>query len=53
MDFTIRNVADDPMALQELLSLGLRATPVFRVGEEIVIGFDRGKLERLLGSKKK
>ena len=40
------------MARQELLSLGLRATPVFRVGKEIVVGFDRGKLERLLGVQK-
>jgi hypothetical protein len=26
-----------------------RATPVILVDEEVVVGFDRGKLERLLG----
>jgi hypothetical protein len=52
VEFTVRNVAEDPAARQELLALGLRATPVFRVGNETVVGFDRGKLERLLGLKK-
>ncbi len=45
----MRNVAEDATALEELLALGYRATPVFRVGDDIVVGFDRGKLERLLG----
>lgn len=44
----VRNVAEDPAALEELAALGLRATPVFRIGEEVIVGFDRGKLERLL-----
>ena len=48
----MRSVAEDPTARQELLALGFRATPVFRIGEEIVVGFDRGKLERLLGLNK-
>jgi hypothetical protein len=46
--FTLRNIAEDPSALEELLALGIRATPVIRVGEEVIVGFDRGKLERLL-----
>lgn len=29
--------------------LGRRATPVIVVDEEIIVGFDRGKLERVLG----
>lgn len=49
MAFTERNVTADPTAREELLRLGFRATPVIRVGEELVVGFDRGKLERLLG----
>lgn len=52
VEFTVRNVAEDPAARQELLDLGFRATPVFRVGNEMVVGFDRGKLERLLGLKR-
>ncbi len=47
----MRNVAKDATVREELLALGYRAMPVFRVGDEILVGFDRGKLERLLGVK--
>jgi hypothetical protein len=42
-------VGEDPTALRELLDLGFRATPVILVDEQPVVGFDRAKLERLLG----
>ena len=48
--FNDRNVVEDPEALRELTDkIGRRATPVILVNGEIVVGFDRGKLERLLG----
>jgi hypothetical protein len=47
--FTAKNIREDPQALQELLKLGFRATPVTVIDGEAVVGFDRGKLERLLG----
>lgn len=48
--FTNRNVAEDPEALQELVQkTGRRATPVAVIDGEVIVGFDRGKLERLLG----
>jgi hypothetical protein len=34
--------------MQELLDLGYRATPVTLVDGEAVVGFDRGRIERLL-----
>jgi hypothetical protein len=37
------------VALAELQKLGYRATPVTLIDGEVVVGFDRGKLERLLG----
>jgi hypothetical protein len=47
--FTDYNVAEDPNALTALLATtGRRATPVMVVGDEIVVGFDRGRLQRLL-----
>ena len=50
MPFTDRNVAEDPDALRELTErTGRRATPVIVVDDEVLVGFDRGKLERLLG----
>jgi hypothetical protein len=35
--------------MQELQRLGMRATPVTVIDGEVVVGFDRGKIERLLG----
>jgi len=43
------NIREDPAALAELQKLGYRATPVTIIDGEVVVGFDRGKLERLLG----
>ncbi len=39
----------DPAALEAFKNTGSRGTPTIFVGEEMVIGFDRGKLESLLG----
>ena len=48
--FTDRNVAEDLAAMEELVEkIGRRATPVILVDDEVIVGFDRGKLERLLG----
>lgn len=50
VSFTERNVADDPQALNELVEKsGKRATPVITVDEEVVVGFDFGRLKSLLG----
>ena len=50
IDFTDRNVAEDPAALEELVEkIGRRATPIIVVDDEVVVEFDRGKLQRLLG----
>jgi len=47
--FTDRNVAEDANALEALLATtGRQATPVVVVGDDIVVGFDRGRLQRLL-----
>ena len=44
-----KNIRTDPAALQELLKLGYKATPVTIIDGEAVAGFDRGKIERMLG----
>jgi glutaredoxin 3 len=44
-----KNIQADQSAFDELLKLGYRATPVTVIDGEVVVGFDRGKLERLLG----
>jgi glutaredoxin len=48
--FTDRNVVEDATAMTELVEkIGRRATPVIIVNGEVIVGFDRGKLERILG----
>jgi len=43
-------VAEDPAARDELLArTGRTAVPVITVDDEVVVGFDRGRLKRLLG----
>lgn len=50
MPFEAKNVAEDESARAELIGrTGRMAVPVIVVGDEVVVGFDRGKLERLLG----
>lgn len=44
-----RNIAADETALAELEQLGYMTTPVTLIDGEVVVGFDRPKLERLLG----
>ena len=50
VSFTDWNVVQDSKAMDELVEkIGRRATPVIVVDGEVIVGFDRGKLERLLG----
>ena len=54
VEFTTRNMAEDEGALAELERMGTMTTPVAVIGseaggEEVVVGFDRARLERALG----
>ena len=50
MPFTARNVAEDAGARDELVAkTGRMAVPVILVDDEVIVGFDRGRLKRLLG----
>ncbi len=43
-------MVEDATAMTELVeNIGRRATPVIIVDGEVIVGFDRGKLERILG----
>jgi len=48
IEYSERNIAADESALAELERLGFMTTPVTVVDGEVVIGFDRAKLETLL-----
>ena len=49
VDYVDRDVSGDEQALQELTLLGFMTTPVTQIGDEVVVGFDRKRLEALLG----
>jgi len=48
IEYTERNIAADETALADLEKLGYMTTPVTLVDGEVVVGFDRAKLENLL-----
>jgi len=43
-----KNIQEDQAAFEEIQRLGYRATPITVIDGEVVVGFDRGKLMRLL-----
>ena len=49
MEFVAKNILEDQQALEELQKLGFRATPVTVIDGEVIVGFDRGRIEQLLG----
>ena len=44
-----RDISIDEKALDELSALGFMTTPVIKIDDEVVVGFDRKRLEALLG----
>ena len=47
--FQARIVAEDSVAMDELMQLGVATTPVTVIDGEIVVGFDQKRLVALLG----
>lgn len=47
--YIIRDIAVDSTALDELERLGHMTTPVTVIDGEVVVGFDRARLEELTG----
>ena len=48
LEFTERNVSEDQDALDSLLALGIRSTPVTVIGHQNVVGYSPPKLEAAL-----
>jgi glutaredoxin len=49
IEYEEKDISQDEQALEELAVLGPMTTPVTKIDEEVVVGFDRKKLEELLG----
>jgi glutaredoxin 3 len=48
IEYSERNIAADETAFAELERLGYMTTPVTVIDGEVVVGFDRARLENLL-----
>ncbi len=49
VSFTEKNVSVDAAARKELMKKGIMAVPVVEIDGETVVGFDRDRIEDLLG----
>lgn len=49
LQFEEKNVSTDMGARKELISKGFMGVPVIYVDDEAIVGFDKAKLEELLG----
>lgn len=47
IEFVDRNIAVDESALNELEKLGYLTTPVTVIDGQVIVGFDRDKLQKL------
>jgi glutaredoxin 3 len=48
IDFEEKDVQKDQEARDEFTKRGLRGVPAFLIGDEVVVGLDKGKIEELL-----
>ena len=53
VSFLTKDILSDPSAMAELTAIGVMTTPVIVVDGEVVIGFDRERLESLLAGKER
>lgn len=54
VEFEAVDVTSDPAAIDEMIQLsGAMATPVIIIGEQVIVGWDRGKVERALNLQRK
>ena len=47
-DFTEHNVSTDMNSQKELLSMGYRSTPVSVIGSEVIVGYNKPKIDEAL-----
>ena len=46
--FVVRDIMNDKSAMDELMKIGVLTTPVTVIDDEVVVGFDRKRLEELI-----
>jgi glutaredoxin len=46
--FTVKDIVEDEQAMRELSEMGVMSTPITLIDAQMVVGFDRRKIEKLL-----
>lgn len=47
--YTEKNVSEDPEARRELIKRKVMGVPAIFIGDEVVVGFDKERVRKLLG----
>lgn len=47
-EYQEKNVSLDPEAKKELISMGYMGVPIIMIDEEVVVGFNKAKLDEIL-----
>lgn len=47
-EYEEKNVSSDPEAKKELISMGYMGVPIIMIDEEVVVGFNKAKLDEIL-----
>lgn len=48
VEYTEKNIQTDASARKELMQKGIMAVPVVQIGEEVIVGFDKDRIDDLL-----
>lgn len=48
VDFTVRDVRQEPAALTELIALNVRSTPCIVIGKQVLVGFNPKAINKAL-----
>ncbi len=48
VSYTVRDVRQDPAALQELIALNVSSTPCLVIGKQVLVGFNPKAIDKAL-----
>ncbi len=51
LKFTEKDVSNNQSYQKELVDLGARGVPTFKIGDEVIVGFDQNKIMNLIDYK--
>ena len=49
VSFVEKDIKADSAARKELMALGSMSVPTIKIGDEVIVGFDQAKIDKILG----